>query len=316
MSLGPVHHHADYPATRLAALKGDHVVSVCLPARNEAGTIGAIVTRLRDTLLAAGVVDEILVVDDHSTDATASVAADAGAGVVEAASVLPAYGEGHGKGEALWKSVFVARGDLLVWCDADIVNFDDRFVRGLLGPLLEHDQVGFVKGFYRRPSEGVLGGGRVTELVARPLLSLFFPELGDVVQPLAGEFAARRAAVEQVSFVEGYGVDVALLVDLSNRLGPEAIAQVDLDERIDRNRSLDELSPQALAVTRAVLSRAGFPEPGESHVPDAPVLAGLPVTSVVLRRPGRDPLTVEHAERPPMVTVAEYQRRCSDGAPE
>lgn len=292
--LGPVHHHDEYPAARLAALKGDHVVSVCLPARNEAATIGAIVGCLRDRLVdEVAVVDEILVVDDHSSDGTAAIARAGGATVVSAESVLADYGEGHGKGEALWKSLFVARGDLLVWCDSDIVNFDDRFVRGLLGPLLEHPEVGFVKGFYHRPQEGMVGGGRVTELLARPLLSLFFPELSEVVQPLAGEFAARRTAVEQVPFVEGYGVDIALVLDLARTLGPAAIAQVDLDERVDRNRSLEELGPQALAVAQAVLRRAGV------AIEDP----------AVLRRPVQDPVAVTHAERPPMVTVPAYRDR-------
>jgi glucosyl-3-phosphoglycerate synthase len=294
VALGAVSHHREYPAALLVECKGDRAVSVCLPARNEAATVGQIVASIRHGLVErAPLVDEILVVDDHSTDGTADVAVDAGAKVVSAADVLPHYGEGHGKGEALWKSVYAADGDLLVWCDADVANFADHFVRGLVGPLLVDADVAFVKGFYHRPESGMLGGGRVTELTARPLLSLFFPELAGVIQPLGGEFAARRDAVEQVPFVEGYGVDLALLIDIAARFGPASIAQVDLDERVDRNRSLAELGPQAVAVLQTGLRRAGV------STADPPVL----------RRPGQAPLPVDFAERPPMDTVPEYRAR-------
>lgn len=291
MSIGPTSHHRDFPGALLAEHKGDHVVSVCFPARDEAKTVGGLVECVRRELIEdVPLVDEILVIDDHSTDATAEVALAAGAKVVDAASVLPEYGSGHGKGEALWKSLYVASGDLLVWCDADITNFDGRFVRGLLGPLLLRPEIQFVKGFYRRPEAGELGGGRVTELVARPLLSLFFPDMAEIVQPLAGEFAARRVAVESIPFVEGYGVDLAIILDVAARFGPESVAQVDLDERIDRNRSLEELSPQALAVLLAGLRRAGVP------VPETPEL----------RRADGTIIPVRYAERPPMTTVPSY----------
>ena len=292
--LGPIHHHREFPADELVDRKGSHQISVSLPARNEEDTIGPIVEAIRVALVeTVPVVDEIVVVDDHSTDGTADVAVAAGAKVVHAESILPAQGEGHGKGEALWKSVYATEGDIIVWCDADIRDFDDRFVRGLVGPLLVDPEIVFVKGFYDRPVVGVRGGGRVTELVARPLLSLYFPDLADVVQPLAGEFAARRAAVEQIPFVEGYGVDLAIVIDVAARFGAEAIAQVDLDQRVDRNRSLDELSPQALAVMLAALRRAGV---------DVPL-------SALLRRPARPPVAVEITERPPLADLSEYRRR-------
>jgi glucosyl-3-phosphoglycerate synthase len=149
----------------------------------------------------------------------------------------------------------------------------------------------FVKGFYHRPTTGIRGGGRVTELVARPLLSMFFPELAEIIQPLAGEFAGRRGVVETIAFVEGYGVDLAILIDIAAQHGPEVLAQVDLDERVDRNRSLDELSPQALAVLQTALRRAGVD------------VAGAPV----LRRPGQTPVEVDIAERPPLISVPEYR---------
>ncbi|MEZ5142426.1 MAG: glycosyltransferase [Acidimicrobiales bacterium] len=179
-------HHADFSARALAQAKGTATVSVCLPARNEAATVGPIVEAIRTSLMADhAVVDEIVVIDDHSTDGTAAIAAAAGARVVDASSVLPDYGEGHGKGEALWKSVFAAEGDVIAWCDADIREFDVGFVTGLLGPLLTCADVDFVKGYYERPDDSGSGrGGRVTELVARPIIAIFFPELGGIVQPL------------------------------------------------------------------------------------------------------------------------------------
>jgi glucosyl-3-phosphoglycerate synthase len=227
----------------------------------------------------------VLVLDDGSRDATATVAADNGATVLAAADVLPACGPGRGKGEALWKALGAAKGDLLAFCDGDLRQFDPRMVTGVLGPLLVDDAVAFVKGFYRRPLAGVLGeGGRVTELVARPVLALLFPHLTTVAQPLAGEFAARRQALEQVPFVQGYGVDLALLVDVAARWGVEAVAQVDLGVRTHRNRPLRELGPAA-----------------------AEVLAGD--GEAVLRRPGLDPVPITIAERPPIASVAAYRER-------
>jgi glucosyl-3-phosphoglycerate synthase len=291
--LGPRYHHREFPASLLLDRKASTTITVCFPARDEAATIGPIVECVRRHLVeAVALVDEILVIDDHSSDGTAKLAADAGARVVAADSVLGEFGEGHGKGEALWKSIYASQGDLLVWCDADIVDFDDRFVRGLVGPLLIDEAVQFVKGHYRRPEAGTVGGGRVTELVARPVLSLLFPEMTEVVQPLSGEFAIRRRAAEQVPFVEGYGVDLALVLDVAARFGPEVVAQVDLDDRVDRNRSLVELSPQALAVLVAALGRVGVP------VPEA----------CDLRRPDGSKVQVGLGERPPMDSVPAYHR--------
>jgi glucosyl-3-phosphoglycerate synthase len=268
-------------AKRAAGLR----VSVCIPARDEAATVGAVVsTIVRSLVDPTGLVDEIVVVDDHSSDATAAVAAAAGARVVDAASVLADHGEGHGKGEALWKSLHESTGDLVVWVDADIVDFDPGFVVGMLGPLVVDPTVDFVKGHYHRPEANGVGGGRVTELLARPLLSLYFPELAEVAQPLAGEYAGRRSLLEQLPFVVGYGVDVALLIDAVRLVGIDHVAQVDLGVRHHRNRTLDELGPQALAVGQAILDRAGVRPPG----------------TAVLHRPGRDPLPVPMHERPPL----------------
>ena len=279
----------------------NQTVSVCLPARDEQDTVGPIVESIRAELVERHrLVDEILVVDDHSTDRTAAVAAAAGATVLAAEDILPDYGDGHGKGEALWKSLYASRGDLVAWCDADVRDFDPSFVVGLLGPLLTRPDLVFVKGFYERPvsresSPALPGGrgGRVTELVARPVVALLFPQLSAVVQPLAGEYAGRREALERLPFVEGYGVDLGLLIDVASRIGLEAMAQVDLGTRVHRNRPLDELSPQALSVLQTALSRAGHDLIGPS---------------ATLVRPGLDPVRVELSERPPLVEVPDYRR--------
>jgi glucosyl-3-phosphoglycerate synthase len=287
------YHHGEFPTEVLLEAKGDQTVSVCLPARNEATTIGEIVAVLRREILATGVADEILVIDDHSTDRTAAVARAAGARVVSAADILAEHGRGHGKGEVLWKSLFVADGDIIVWCDADISRFSCRFVRGVLGPLL-CDDAWFSKGHYRRHESDGEGGGRVTELVARPLLSMFFPELTGFHQPLSGEYGGRREMLEQVPFVCGYGVDIGLLIDLSRRFGIEGMAQVDLDVRHHRNRPLSELSPQATAVAQTVIRRAD---------------PGLLTQPTIVQRPDATPTTVTFEERPAMNEVATYLAR-------
>ncbi|MFP5255563.1 MAG: glucosyl-3-phosphoglycerate synthase [Acidimicrobiia bacterium] len=289
-------HHEDFPVARLVEQKAaqGQVVSVCLPARDEAGTVGPIVELLVREVVRPGLVDEVLVVDDHSEDLTAEVAAAAGARVVTVDSVLPELGPGAGKGEALYKSVAAARGDLVVWCDADITDFGARFVIGLLGPLLAAPDVAFVKGFYDRPvGESPHGGGRVTELMARPLIATLFPHLASLVQPLSGEYAGRRSLLERLPFVQGYGVDLALLVDITEVDGTEVVAQVDLGTRRHRNRPLDELGPQALAVLQTALRRAGTGHGGPAS----------------LVRPDRDPVLVDTAERPPLVEVPGYRRR-------
>ena len=261
---GPVFSHHDFDARRLATRKeeGGLSASLCIPARDEAATIGRIVELARRGLVeAVPLLDEILVVDDHSTDRTAEVAADAGARVVHSASVLPDAGPGSGKGDAIWKSLWASTGDLVAWVDGDITDFGPRFVTGLLGPLVTHPSVQFVKGFYRRPGgRRAAGGGRVTELMARPVIARLFPTLAGIVQPLAGEYAGRREVLEALPIVCGWGVDLALLVDVVAHHGLPALAQVDLGTRRHRHRPLDELSPQALAILTIALRRAGLPE--------------------------------------------------------
>ena len=299
--------HQDFPVDELLVAKRDPAgdattISVILPARNEEATVGSIVTVLNERLVVeAPLIDELLVIDDGSTDETATVAADAGAKVIEAGSVLPASGSG-GKGEALWKSLRASTGDIVVWCDADIRNFGERFVLGVVGPLLTRPDIGFVKGFYRRPlaADGE-GGGRVTELVARPLIANLFPELGHLVQPLSGEFGGRRRLLEAVPFHRGYAVDLGLLIDLSRRFGIEAIAQVDLGTRVHRNRPLRELGPQAAAITAMALERADLPSPGRS-VDDAGRDVEM-LADLVMPRPEFGDAIITVGRLPPMETV-------------
>ena len=251
-----VFHHRRFDAAALADSRRGRRVSVCIPARDEEATVGAVVQKVSAALTASGggvdLVDEIIVVDDGSTDATAARARRAGARVV-------AGGPG-GKGEAMAAGLAACDGDLVCFLDADVENFGPHFVTGLLGPLLCDDDVMLVKGFYDRPLDGRPGeGGRVTELVARPLIDLLFPHLAVVRQPLAGETAAPRSVLEKVGFAPGYGVELALLVDVADRFGIDAVAQVDLGVRIHRNRPLAELRRSATDVAAAALARAQIP---------------------------------------------------------
>jgi glucosyl-3-phosphoglycerate synthase len=243
------------PLAELAESKGDRRISVCIPARNEAATVGPIVHSIVSTLTegSGGVplVDEVVVVDDGSTDRTAEMAEQAGARVVTAHS--PA----GGKGQAMRSAIDATDGDLVVFVDADVTNFGPHFVTGLLQPLLVDGSVTLVKGFYQRPLHGTPdGGGRVTELMARPVIDLLFPHLSSIEQPLAGETAAPRCVLDKCELADGYAVELALLIDVASLFGVETIAQVDLGVRIHRNRPLTELRPQATDILRAALARA------------------------------------------------------------
>ena len=242
---------------RAVAAKAGRTVSVCIPCKNEASTIGPIVQMLRATLIdTAGLVDELIVVDDNSSDDTAAIAACAGATVVSINTVNDVYGPGRGKGNALWATMVVSTGDFIVWCDGDVTSVEPSWVVRLLMPLLSTDDVALVKACYRRPTDQG-GGGRTTELVARPILSLFLPELTALHQPLSGEYAARRSVVETIPFVQGWGVEIAMLADIAERFGAGAIAQVDVGERRHRHQSLENLGVQAAEVMATLISRVG-----------------------------------------------------------
>lgn len=302
----------DWDPADLVRAKGSTRVDVVLPARDEQATVGPIVEAIRRAFVeAVPLVDDLVVVDSGSTDDTARVAAEAGARVVRQGELLPRWGDVPGKGEALWKSLFATTGDVVVFVDADLREFDPRFVSGLLGPLLSDPAVSFVKGFYDRPISTVdrvlpAGGGRVTELVARPLLGAHWPQLSGFVQPLAGEYAARRSVLERVPFVSGYGVEIGLLVDLLELVGLDAMAQVDLGARVHRNSDDVALGRMAAQIIQTVIARL------EEH--DRAVFTERPATELLQFRrvDGRYSTRVSDigvTERPPMVSVPEYPGR-------
>jgi glucosyl-3-phosphoglycerate synthase len=252
------YHHARYTARRIAAERTESV-SVCLPARECAGTVGEIVRALVG-LREAGAIDEIVVVDAASPDGTAEVARRAGATVHQEAALLAGLGPVLGKGDAMWRALSVLGGELVCYLDADTEGFSGHFATGLLGPLVCESGVQFVKAFYRRPFEhgGVTlpeGGGRVNHLTARPALALFYPELAGVRQPLAGEVAARRGLLERVPFATGYGVEIAMLIDAWREVGLEALAQVDLEVHRNRHQPLQELTRMAYTVLATIARR-------------------------------------------------------------
>jgi glucosyl-3-phosphoglycerate synthase len=289
-----------WSAEGLVEAKDGQRVAVVLPARDEEATVGQIVSTIRQDLVdSVGLVDDVVVIDSRSTDRTAAVARRAGARVFHADQILTSLGPRDGKGEAMWKSLAVTRADLLVFIDADLRSFSPAYVTGLLGPLLAFPEVALVKAAYDRRlvlghGPWTHGGGRVTELTARPILNALWPDLAGLLQPLAGEYAARRSVLEQVPFACGYGVDIALLLDVHARLGLEAFAQVDLGARSHRNRPDEDLVAMASAVLQAALRRL----PGD-----------LVPTSTVTRferlQAAFAPVTadVPPDERPPFATI-------------
>src|SRR3954452_19247664 len=248
----------------LAWAKGGRTISVCIPCKDEAATIGQLVETIGTTLVErSSLVDELIVIDDRSVDATAALAARAGAEVIAIDDVHERHGWGAGKGNALWASLLVSRGDLVVWCDGDVATLRPDWITRLVAPLLGDDSLAVVKASYRRPTADG-GGGRTTELVGRPLLALYAPELSELDQPLAGETAGRREVLESIPLVQGWGVELAMLLDVASRYGAASIGQVDLGVRRHRHRPLSELSVQAAEVMATLLGRVGaLPDPAD-----------------------------------------------------
>lgn len=302
----PIPSWGSWSAADLVAAKAGRRVSVVIPARDEEDTVGAVVAAVRrDWLERTPLVDEVIVIDSDSVDGTAARARAAGAVVFSARDIRPDQGPAEGKGEALWKGLQVSTGDILVFLDADLLEWGTHFVPGLLGPLLLDDQVQLVKAVYDRPMLDELGheaesGGRVTELVARPLLALHWPALAGIIQPLSGEWAIRRAAFERLSVPMGYGVEIAALIDVAELFGAEAVAQVDLGRRTHRHHRHDTLGPMAVQVLAAVEARLGtrLPAPTPTHL-ELRQFDRAPTGYVARSR------HVNVGERPPAITVAD-----------
>ena len=286
-------------------------ISLALPALNEEETIGKVIRTMKKELMQRmPLLDEIVLIDSNSTDRTREIAKKEDVPVYIHQQLLERLGARRGKGEALWKSLLVTRGDIIVWIDTDIVNIHPRFVYGIIGPLLMNPQIQFVKGFYRRPLkvDGKMqagGGGRVTELTARPLLNLFYPELSGIVQPLSGEYGGRREALERAPFFSGYGVETGLLIDVYERYGLQAIAQVDLLERIHHNQHLEALSKMSFAIIQTVMRKL------ESRFGRA-VLEDVNRSMKLIRYNNKgyflEVEQIAERERPPMIEMPEYQK--------
>jgi glucosyl-3-phosphoglycerate synthase len=309
-------HHSQFAdIAKLVSLKEQKglKISLAFPTLNEALTIGKEILVIRTELMDRyPLLDEIAVIDSSSKDNTRKVAERFGAKVFNSKDILSTCGTYKGKGENLWKSLYALEGDIIVWVDADISNIAPKFVYGLIGPLLEDDRIGYVKAFYERPirsTKGITasGGGRVTEILVRPLFSLFYPELARLVQPLSGEYAARRGLMEQVPFSVGYGVELGHLIDIIRLEGIEALAQVDLDMRIHRNQNVEALGRMAYGILNTFLSRA-------EKYKDAELLRALGSTHIALEREDTDSHRVKKTEisaveRPPIIEIAEYRAK-------
>lgn len=288
-------------------------ISLALPTLNEEQTIGEIIDQVQEHLMRrVPLLDELVLIDSGSDDRTREIAAARGVPVYTHQEILPQYGAFRGKGEALWKSLYVLSGEIIIWCDTDIKNFHPRMVYGVLGPLLREQRLAYSKGFYRRPIQfgeriAASGGGRVTELTARPLLNLFYPELSGMLQPLSGEYAGRRSALEAIPFFTGYGVETGMLIDLLEQRGLNALGQVDLLERIHRNQELQPLSKMAFAITQVVIQRM---EQRQRVSLLEPVNQSMKL--ITQREDGSfhlDLREIRDHERPPMLRIPEYRLR-------
>lgn len=287
-------------------------ISLALPALNEEQTVGKVIRTIKNVLMKRiPLLDEIVLIDSNSTDRTRQIAKKIDVPVYIHQEVLSQYGARKGKGEALWKSLYCTRGDIIIWIDTDIVNIHPRFIYGLIGPLLLRPEIDFVKGFYRRPLKvgnkmQAGSGGRVTELTARPLLNLFYPELSGMIQPLSGEYGGRRKVLEQMPFFSGYGVEIGLLIDMLEKFGLRSIAQVDLQERIHHNQPLEALGKMSFAIIQAVIRKLEG-KYGQS------MLENINKTMKMIRheqdRFFLDIEEIAEGERPPMIEIPEYLHR-------
>ena len=310
------YHYRDFEGLALTSGNGAERPSVTLifPARNVAGTIGSILSVVDGLRARTGLPDQVIVIDADSPDGTAEVARAHGAEVYSENELMRAYGPAQGKGDAMWRALSVARGDIVMFADADTADFEEHFVYGTLGPLLADPQLQFVKAAFRRPfkqgEEKIAdGGGRVTELMAKPLINLFYPELAGFVQPLAGEFAARREVLSSVPFFTGYGVEIGMLIDVFEQVGLAAMAQVDLGTRQNRHQTLANLSRMSSVVLRTVAAREGLAQRDRDLGDAVPGLWDQPDTYLhaVATEDGLhlDEHLNELVERPPLASLTD-----------
>ena len=308
-------HHSRFSGIeKLVRLKEEKnlTISAALPTLNEEKTIGKEVVVIKSELMERyPLIDELVVIDSGSTDKTREIAAQYGADVYLASDCIPEEEVYYGKGENLWKSLYILKGDIIVWIDADIKNIHPRFIYALVGPLLEYPRIGYVKGFYERPIElgkelRPSGGGRVTQLLVRPLFCHFFPELAGIIQPLSGEYAGRREILERVPFFIGYGVETGLLIDICNQYGMEHIAQVDMDKRVHRNQSLDKLSEMSFQILQTFFHRAkdlGRVLLNTELKTEMALIKVLENQHILIHK------EIKEIERPPMITIEAYKKR-------
>ncbi|MBN1289983.1 MAG: glucosyl-3-phosphoglycerate synthase [Actinobacteria bacterium] len=287
-------------------------ISVCLPTLNVASTVGAIIRVFRTELMERyPLVDQLAIIDSRSSDGTAEIAREEGAEVYYDDEIFPFLEPASGKGEALWKSQHVLNGDIIAWIDSDILNPHPRFVYGIVGPLLAYPDINYVKGFYERPIlEGEVwkktGGGRVTELVVRPMFNLFFPELSGLIQPLSGEYAGRRPVLESIPFFTEYGVESGLLIDIYRKYGLNAIAQVDLEIRQHQNQSIEKLAMMSFGVQQALFRRLG--DTGKIEIIEEPDTTFRIVRHLYGARE-IEKFLINVVERPPILEIKEYREK-------
>jgi glucosyl-3-phosphoglycerate synthase len=308
------HHRAFWDLKHMVEAKEAQgvTVSLCIPTLNEEKTIGKEIVIFKSELMSRyPLLDEVAVIDSGSTDKTLDVAASFGADVYLAADILPEEGDKRGKGENLWKAIHQLKGDIIVYVDADIKNIHPRFVYGLVAPLIYRPEIKYVKAFYERPlafSSGVrpTGGGRVTEILIRPLFSLFFPELSAIIQPLSGEYAVRREVLQDIPFPIGYGVETSHLIDVYRKWGMGAFGQTDLDQRVHRNQSTRDLGKMSFGILQTFLSRMN----------SLGMVSELPEMSRILRQhQAREDchetveISIVEEERPPMSTIPAYRKK-------
>ncbi len=306
-------HYLRFDVRQLVKIKNKKnlKISLCLPTLNESQTIEYILRTTKKELYQEGLLDEVIVIDSGSTDSTLDIAKSIGFKIIRHKDILKKYGTNQGKGEALWKSLHVLNGDIIAWCDSDIKNFHSKIIYGILGPLIMYDEILLVKAFYRRPlkidgSYMKSEGGRVTEILVRPILNLFYPELSRILQPLAGEYAARREILEQIPFFTGYGVETGMLIDVYEKFGLDKIGQVDVIRRIHKNQPLSALSKMAFGILQAVLEKL-------QHYNKIIIVKELNKMFNQIDYFKKEyfisQIKLEEKQRPPMIEIEEYMKR-------